>query len=135
VGLLFTGSAGGLDERCRGDVGPCSRPASFFRGGYNVAMMQRATEPSAWYSTRLRSTGALWGRPRAARDTTTYATWPMRVATHVCYASWRECGPLAAVDAENRSLRKGSTPPRSHVVTDLLSPGAARRLATARGLW
>src|ERR687887_576982 len=50
-----------------------------------------------------------------------YATWPMRVATHVCYARWRECGPLAAVDAENRSLRKGSTPPGSHVVTHLLS--------------
>src|ERR671938_797932 len=45
-------------------------------------------------------------------------------------------GPLAAVDAENRSLRKGSTPPGLHVVTDLPRPCAMRRLlATARGLW
>jgi hypothetical protein len=47
----------------------------------------------------------------------------------------RERGPLAAVDAVNRSLRKGSTPPGPHVVMDLPRPCAARRLATARGLW
>ena len=64
-----------------------------------------------------------------------YATWPMRGAARVCYAGWRERGPLVAVNAENRSLRKGSTPPGPHVVTDLPGPCAARqRLATARGL-
>ena len=66
---------------------------------------------------------------------TLYAIWQMRSAALLCYASWRERSPLAAVDAENRSLRKGSTPPGSHAVTDLPRPCAVRlRLATARGL-
>ena len=37
-----------------------------------------------------------------------YATWPMRGAALMCYDSWRERGPLAAVDAENRSHREGN---------------------------
>ena len=59
------------------------------------------------------------GSPRGAAI---YATWPMRGAARACYTSWRERGPLAAVDAENRSLRKASTPPGPHVVTDLPPP-------------
>src|SRR5205085_1150423 len=53
------------------------------------------------------------------RGAAIHATWPMRGAALACYTSWRERGPLAAVDAENRSLRKASTPPGPHVVTDL----------------
>jgi hypothetical protein len=51
-----------------------------------------------------------------------YATWPMRGAVVVCYDRWRERGPLAAVDAVNRSLRKGSTPPGPRVEAALPSP-------------
>jgi hypothetical protein len=59
----------------------------------------------------------------------------MRGAALVCYANWRERSPLAAVDAENRSLRKAWTPPGLHVVMDLPRPCAVRRrLARARGL-
>jgi hypothetical protein len=38
------------------------------------------------------------------------ATWPMRGAALMCYARWRERGPLAAVDGENRSDFRGPAP-------------------------
>src|ERR671932_19751 len=63
------------------------------------------------------------------------ATWPMRGAARACYTRWRERGPRAAVDAMNRSLRKATTPPGPHVVTDLpLACAARQHLAMARGL-
>src|ERR687884_1472805 len=90
----------------------------------------------AWLAlppSHFRNLLSLWD---ASLRTWTYATWPMHGAAPMCYDSWRERGPLAAVDAENRSLRKGSTPPGPHVVTDLpLACAARQRLATARGLW
>jgi hypothetical protein len=46
----------------------------------------------------------------AQRPYTLYATWPMRGTAHVSYTSWCERGPLAAVDAVNRSHREGAAP-------------------------
>jgi hypothetical protein len=46
----------------------------------------------------------------------------MRAAALMCYDSWRERGPLAAVDGESRSLLKDVTPAGPRAGTQLLSP-------------
>jgi hypothetical protein len=47
------------------------------------------------------------------------AIWQVRGAALMCYDSWRERGPLAAVAAESRSLRKEVTPARPRARTQL----------------
>ena len=61
-----------------------------------------------------------------------YATWPMRGTGLLRYIGFSEHGTFAAVDAKNRSLRKGSTPPGLHVVMDL-PRSLCRALARGHG--
>ena len=95
--------------------------------GLIVALFDRAVEQGAPLTQRA---GPSWHRRhRSDRDSAhaaMYATWPMRSTGLLRYIGLSERGTFAAVDAKNRSLRKGSTPPGLHVVTDLPRPCAAR---------
>src|SRR5437763_17109283 len=118
-----------------------ANPAAPSRAPYSAAVRSRPPRVAPAWSARAPNEPA---RPAeggmadrdSARGAAILATWPMRGAARACYTRWRERGPLAAVDAENRSLRKASTPPGPHVVTDLpLACAARQHLARARGLW